>query len=120
MERDRASRDDLPLGWKRARDAATGRTYYYNRAARASSWTRPRDDDDEAATTATKRETSDGSDGRESDDADDADAVTRARRLMEAYEARCADVGARGGGDADGGASIRRVDGRGDGTTTAT
>ena len=95
MERDRASRDDLPLGWKRARDAATGRTYYYNRAARASSWTRPRDDDDEAATTATKRETSDGSDGRESDDADDADAVTRARRLMEAYEARCADVGAR-------------------------
>ena len=99
---DEIARDDgtceaLPLGWKRAIDAASGRGYYYNKSLNASSWTRP------TTTTTTRergttkgREGDDGGDG-EDDETNDAtlNARTRARGLMEAYEARCADVGAR-------------------------
>ena len=31
----------LPAGWRRARDAKSGRGYYYNKRAKQSSWTRP-------------------------------------------------------------------------------
>ena len=31
----------LPAGWRRARDATSGRGYYYNKRTKQSSWTRP-------------------------------------------------------------------------------
>ena len=96
IARDEITNEALPLGWKRAIDAASGRGYYYNKSLNASSWTRP------TTTTTTREETTkgrEGDDGRDGEDDETNDATVnaraRARGLMEAYEARCADVGAR-------------------------
>jgi hypothetical protein len=32
----------LPEGWKKVKDAKTGRTYYYNKDTRVTSWKRPK------------------------------------------------------------------------------
>ena len=101
-------KDTLPDGWKRARDAKSGRGYYYNKRAKQSSWTRPVETSNEA------KETRDSDVGGaaaaaandatvEADDDEDgeegamtsSDARALAQRVMSQLEARCENVAAR-------------------------
>ena len=87
----------LPAGWRRARDAKSGRGYYYNKRAKQSSWTRPVETRAEGGET---RDATVGSGGvstvkDERAEAEEEDARALARRVVFELEARCENVAAR-------------------------
>ena len=107
--------DELPAGWRRARDAKSGRGYYYNKRAKQSSWTRPVETRTEGGET---RDTTVGGDGvptvkderaeaeddgaaaaaaeeEEEEEEEEDDARSLARRVVFELEARCENVAAR-------------------------
>jgi hypothetical protein len=103
-----AAEDALPDGWKRAKDAASGRMYYYNKRTKQSSWTRPVETSNEAKETRGS-DVGGGADAAandatvEADDDEDgeegvttsSDARALAQRVMSQLEARCENVAAR-------------------------
>ena len=111
----------LPAGWRRARDAKSGRGYYYNKRAKQSSWTRPvetraeggetrdatvgsggvstvkderaeAEDDGANANVAAAEEAEEEAEEAE---AEEEDARALARRVVFELEARCENVAAR-------------------------